>query len=210
MDGRRFVTAFSSYSDSLSKDHRFLLNQYRIEDIALKVLGVGSVGTRCGIILLIGEYDDPLLLQIKEAHRSVLEPYTSPSIYENQGERIIQGQKLLQSASDIFLGWASTDSKNIHYYLQQLRDMKYLFDIESFSPPETLQYAQICGWTLARAHARGGGAAVISGYIGNSELFDKVLVSFARDYANQNAQDYERFVEAVQNGEIVVDTNQNL
>jgi uncharacterized protein (DUF2252 family) len=204
-----FVTAYSSYYDSLSPDHMFLHNRYKIEDIALKVVGVGSVGTRCGVILLIGEKDDPLLLQIKEARRSVIEPYTSPSIYENQGERIVQGQRLLQSASDIFLGWASADSKDIQYYLRQLRDMKYSFDIEGFSPPETLQYAEICGWTLARAHARGGGAPAISGYLGNSDLFDKVLTSYARDYANQNAQDYKRFVEAVQNGEIVAGPNPN-
>jgi uncharacterized protein (DUF2252 family) len=202
-----FVDAFSSYHTSLSPDHRFLLNQFKIQDIALKVVGVGSVGTRCGVILLIGEKSDPLLLQIKEARHSVLEPYTSPSIYENQGERVVQGQRLLQAASDIFLGWASNNSQIFQYYLRQLKDMKYSFDIESLTLPEIFQYSDICGWTLARAHARGGGAAVISGYIGKSDLFEKAYTSFAKDYADQNTQDFKRFVRAVQSGEIVADPN---
>jgi uncharacterized protein (DUF2252 family) len=181
-----------------------LFSHYRFEDFAFKVVGVGSVGTRCFILLFMADHNDPLLLQAKEARRSVLEPYTKPSIFENQGERVVVGQRVMQSASDMFLGWLTTP-EGTHYYIRQLRDMKFSVPIDVMDPVGMSNYAEVCGWVLARAHAKGGDAASLSGYLGKSDVFDQALAKFALAYADQNQKDYDRLVEAVKSGRLQVD-----
>jgi uncharacterized protein (DUF2252 family) len=197
-----FLAVFNDYVGTLSPDRQFLLDRYRIVDMVVKVVGVGSVGTRCGVLLLLGQDDSPLLIQIKEARSSVLEPFTAPGAIRHQGERVVRGQRLMQSASDAFLGW-STGPLGIHFYLRLLRDMKYSLDVESLLPYQMANYAEACGLTLARAHARAGDAAEIAGYVGKSDVFDRALASFANDYADQNLRDYRRLADARESGEIV-------
>ena len=199
-----FLAVLNDYVQTLARDRQFLLDQYRIEDLALKVVGVGSVGTRCGVFLLMGPNEGPLLIQIKEASPSVLEAYTAPSAFAHHGERVVQGQRLMQSASDAFLGW-TTGPRGAHYYLRLLRDMKFSLDVEALLPFQMVNYANTCGWTLARAHARGGDAAEITGYIGKSDVFDRAVASFAKDYAKQNFLDYQRLLEAEKRSEIMVE-----
>lgn len=191
--------AFESYRATLAEDRRVLLDRYQFKDIAMKVVGVGSVGTRCAIMLLMGGADDPLFLQVKQAQASVLEPYAGRSIYPNHGQRVAMGQRLMQSATDIFLGWAETDMGN-HFYVRQMRDMKIKPLVELFGPALMNQYAETCGWALARAHARSGDAAKIAGYLGKKEGFDEALADFAEAYADQNEQDHQTLVQAVQKG----------
>lgn len=196
---------FNGYYRSLSDDHRALVERYRFVDVALKVVGVGSVGTRCYIMLFdAGHGEDPLFLQIKEALPSVLEPYAGASRYPNHGRRVVVGQRLMQSASDIFLGWSS-DGEH-HYYVRQLRDMKGAVDLEMMTGADLVQYAELCGWVLARAHARSGDAAVIAGYLGKSEAMDDAIASFATGYADQTEKDYEALKAAVRSGRITTDT----
>ncbi len=195
---------FGKYVKSLNDDRQFFLDRYRIEDIVTRVVGVGSVGTRCGVILLIGENEGPLFIQIKEGRQSVLEPYTSPNKYTHHGERIVQGQRHMQSASDAFLGW-TTDMEGIQYYLRQYRDMKYSWDVDLMGYEEMINYAEGCGWTLARAHARAGDAAKIAGYIGKSDLFDEAITSFAKKYERQNYHDYLELVNAEKTGLITIE-----
>ena len=159
---------FRRYRQTLPADRRILLDRYEVVDIARKVVGVGSVGTRCAVILLMAEKHDPLLLQVKEARRSVLEPYSTASVYDNQGERVVMGQRMLQSGSDVFLGWASDDYGH-DYYFRQLRDMKMKLVLDRLSQQEWNEYVDICGWALARAHARTGNAAQIAGYLGKTD-----------------------------------------
>ena len=189
------------YRQSLPEERRVLFDRYRLEDFALKVVGIGSVGTRCYIALFFSEDNHPLILQVKEACPSVLEPYTAKSQYENQGQRVVTGQRLMQSSSDIFLGWTQGRRGN-NFYLRQLRDMKFSLPIEGVSAVQLQRYAEFCGWTLARAHAKSGDAATISGYLGKGDQFDLALGEFAIAYAEQTEQDHAALVEAVKTGRV--------
>ena len=194
-----------SYFFSLSDDRKALLKNYRIVDVARKVVGVGSVGTRCWIIFLLGNNsDDPLFLQVKEAQPSVLEPVVSPSSYANHGQRVVAGQRLIQAAPDIFLGWGSYEG--IHFYVRQLRDMKggVEFDPKKVTVKNLPQYSSLCAWALALSHAKSGDAAMISGYVGNSEELDDAMVRFAFAYADQTEKDYEALAAAAKSGRIKV------
>ncbi len=192
---------FRGYLSSLQEDRRALLERYRFVDFARKVVGVGSVGTRCFILLLdAGHAKDPLLLQIKEAQASILEPFAGRSRLSNHGHRVVAGQRLVQSASDIFLGWGSEGEH--HYYIRQLRDMKASADLELMSALDLGEYARLCGWVLARAHARSGDAAMIAGYLGKSPIFDCAVAAFADAYADQTERDYDTFQAAVKSGRL--------
>src|SRR5262249_3968963 len=164
--------AFARYRQSLEDDRRVLLDRFEVRDTAIKVVGIGSVGTRCGIMLLMAGAQDPLFLQVKEAHASVPEPYAGKSVYPNHGQRVVNGCRLMQSASDLFLGWTA-GLQGRHYYIRQLRDMKIKMLVDTFNRTDMLQYAKLCGWALARAHARSGEPAAISGYLGKSDKFDE-------------------------------------
>ena len=181
---QRVHEGLADYRESLSDERRVLLDRYRLEDCALKVVGIGSVGTRCYIGLLFSEDGHPLILQFKEAVRSVLEPYAGESAYDNQGQRVVVGQRLMQSSSDIFLGWVR-GRRGHDFFVRQLRDMKMSMPVDGFSAAQLRRYARICGWTLARAHAKSGDAATISGYLGKGDAFDRALAEFAVAYADQ-------------------------
>jgi uncharacterized protein (DUF2252 family) len=189
------------YRSSLSDERRVLFDRYRLEDSALKVVGIGSVGTRCYIALFFAADEEPLMLQFKEARRSVLEPYAGKSRYENKGERVVMGQRLMQSSSDIFLGWVR-GRRGFDFYVRQLRDMKMSVPVEGFSAKQLERYAQVCSWTLARAHAKSGDAATISGYMGKGRSFDKALAKFAFAYADQTERDHAALVKAVRSGRV--------
>ncbi len=196
-----------SYFNSLSDDRKTLLKKYRIVDVARKVVGVGSVGTRCWIIFLIGNHsDDPLFLQLKEAQPSVLEPYLSKSLYSNQGQRVVAGQRLIQGAPDIFLGWG--EQGGMQYYVRQLRDMKggVEFDPKKIKIENMDQYSSLCAWALALAHAKSGDAAMIAGYVGKSDEMDNAMVKFAFAYADQTEKDYQSLADAAKSGRIKVAT----
>jgi len=197
----RVEEGMADYRDSLSDDRRVLLDRYRLEDCALKVVGIGSVGTRCYIGLLFSEDGHPLILQFKEAVRSVLEPYAGKSAYKNQGQRVVAGQRLMQSSSDIFLGWVR-GRRGYDFYVRQLRDMKMSMPVDGFSPAQLKLYARMCGWTLARAHAKSGGAATISGYLGKGDAFDNALGKFALAYAEQIQIDHATLVNAIRSGRV--------
>ena len=191
------------YKSTLQPDRRLLLDQYKVVDVALKVVGVGSVGTRCFVVLMMNDNDEPLFVQVKEARQSVLEAYTHPSVYGHQGERIVQGQRIMQAASDIFLGW-SMGPAGRHFYLRQLRDKKISFDVDSFGKFGLKLYAQLCGNVLARAHCKSANGPLISGYIGQGNQFGEALCKFAAAYADQTESDYNDFVKAVKNGKLEV------
>jgi uncharacterized protein (DUF2252 family) len=193
-----------SYFKSLADDRAELLKRYRITDAARKVVGVGSVGTRCWIIFLRGNHDDdPLFLQLKQAETSVLAPYSGKSQYDNEGQRVVSGQRLIQGAPDIFLGWGCVDK--IYFYVRQLRDMKGGVEFDEKTKVGNMpQYTSICAWALALAHARSGDAAMLSGYIGNSEELDDAMVKFAFSYNDQNDKDYDALVKAQKSGRIKV------
>jgi uncharacterized protein (DUF2252 family) len=194
---------FRAYRATLQDDRRHLLERFEIVDMARKVVGVGSVGTRAFIVLLQGrDAADPLFLQIKEATASVLEPYVGKSRYRQHGERVVQGQRMMQAASDIYLGWTKGLDVRRHFYWRQLRDMKGSADVESAIPFGLTYYAQICGWTLARAHARSGDPVAIAAYLGDSDAFDTSITGFSQRYADQNEQDYQEFVNAVKSGRL--------
>ena len=201
----KILRLFEQYRASLLDDRKVILDRYRLVDIAYKVVGIGSVGTRCYILLLLAEDGDPLILQVKEARRSVLEPFAGAGPYEQQGRRVVEGQRLMQTASDIFLGWF-TNEEGIDFYVRQLRDMKYGFDPTGVSLPQLANYAHFCGENLARSHAKSGDAAEISGYLGNSDVFDRAIISFAGAYAEQNRRDYEAFGAAVEDGRLTATT----
>ena len=194
------IEAFSRYRESLTDDLKVLIDRYQIKDIAMKVVGVGSVGMHCGILLMLTSDGEPLFLQVKEARASVLEQYTGKSNYLNNGQRVVTGQKLMQPASDMFLGWTDVDDR--HYYVRQLLDMKFKPLVEGFDAPMMIKHAEYCGWALARAHARAGNAAMISGYLGRSDKFDKAIATFAMTYADQNEQDYQALKKAAEAGKI--------
>jgi uncharacterized protein (DUF2252 family) len=193
--------AFRQYRETLQDDRRVLLDRYKLQDMALKVVGIGSVGTMCGIMLMLGEDDEVLFLQVKEARMSVLEPYAGKSGYAYQGQRVVVGQRLMQAASDLFLGWTEMDDGR-HFYVRQLRDMKVKPMVELFSPALMEQYALACGWALARAHARSGQPALINGYLGKGDAFDRAVAAFAQAYADQNEQDHTALVNAVKQGRL--------
>jgi uncharacterized protein (DUF2252 family) len=202
----RIEDVFARYRESLPDDRRVLLDRYTVTDKAIKVVGVGSVGTVCSIALLMAGEKDPLFLQLKEARPSVLEAFAGASVYPNHGQRVVTGHRLMQSASDIFLGWTE-DSDGRHFYVRQLRDMKLKFRIEEFKGTKMVIFAQWCGATLARAHARSGEPATISGYLGKGDLFDRAIADFAMAYANQVELDYEHFVKAVREGKVEAQTD---
>ena len=197
-----FREAMDAYRASMLDSVRVLFDRYRLEDWAVKVVGIGSVGTRCLVGLFFSAEGHPLLLQFKEARTSVLAPYAGKSVYENQGQRVVNGQRLMQSASDIFLGWLR-GRYGRDYFARQLRDMKFSAPIDQLSPGNLTRYAGMCGWTLARAHARSGDAATISGYLGKSDAFDQAIGDFALAYADQTARDHAALVEAAKAGRIV-------
>jgi uncharacterized protein (DUF2252 family) len=202
-------TLIAEYRDTLTPDRRRLLDEYRLVQFARKVVGVGSVGTRAWIGLFLGrDHDDPLFLQMKEAGESVLEPYAGPSEYENHGQRVVNGQRMMQSATDVFLGW-----RRIHgldgerdFYIRQLRDWKGSADVDQIVPEGMSMYGQLCGWTLARAHARSGDPIAIGAYLGAGSAFDEAMVQFAEAYADQNEQDYKALLDAIASGRIKAET----
>ena len=194
-----------SYFKSLAYDRKMLLKHYRIVDVARKIVGVGSVGTRCWIIFLIGNNsNDPLFLQVKEAQPSVLDAFLKDPRHTNHGRRVVEGQRLIQGAPDIFLGWGEQDG--IHFYIRQLRDMKggIEFDPKTTKVENLPQYSSVCAWALALAHAKSGDAAMIAGYAGNSEELDEAMVNFAFAYADQTEKDFNALAAAAKNGKIKV------
>ncbi|TQM13631.1 DUF2252 domain-containing protein [Pseudonocardia kunmingensis] len=197
------------YRDSLAPERRVLLDQYRPVDIARKVVGVGSVGTRSWMILLLGrDVDDPLFLQAKEAGASVLEEHLGPDPHGNHGERVVVGQRLMQAVGDVLLGWHRTtgiDGRERDFYVRQLRDWKGSVEVEAMVPSGMRTYAHLCGWTLARAHARSGDRIAIAAYLGSSARFDQALVRFAQRYADQNERDHAALVDAVAAGRITAE-----
>jgi uncharacterized protein (DUF2252 family) len=194
---------FRAYRGTLQDDRRKLLERFQIVDAARKVVGVGSVGTRCFIVLLQGrDAQDPLFLQVKEATASVLEPYVRKSRYRQHGERVVQGQRMMQAASDIYLGWTIGLDVKRNFYWRQLRDMKGSALVDEMVPLGLTYYAQICGWTLARAHARSGDPVAIAEYLGETDAFDKSITDFSERYADQNERDYTEFVNAVKSGRL--------
>ena len=207
---KRLRTVLGAYRDSLPVERQRLFDQYELADLARKVVGVGSVGTQAWIALLLGPVGpDPLFLQIKEAQPSVLEAYAGPSEFANHGERVVVGQRLMQADSDIFLGWLRVDegTKNERdYHVRQLKDWKGSANIEQLDPVSLATYGQMCGWTLARAHARSGDRVAIAAYLGNSNSFDQAILAFAHAYAEQNERDYQALKAAVDSGRIVAET----
>jgi uncharacterized protein (DUF2252 family) len=196
----------STYRQTLQSDRRHLLDHFRLADVAHKVVGVGSVGTRAWILLLeSGVQAGALLLQAKQAEASALAGYAGKSKYANQGQRVVAGQRLMQAASDIFLGWLraeSTGGRKQHYYLRQLRDWKLSADIERMNPRSMDVYARLCGWTLARAHARSGDRLALSAYLGKSAKFDNAIADFAETYGDQNERDHAALAAAVDAGRV--------
>jgi uncharacterized protein (DUF2252 family) len=197
----RFLEGLADYRRSLPDDRRVLLDRYRLEDFAFKVVGIGSVGTTCLVALLSSPDGQPLLLQFKEACESVLAPYAGPSVYENQGQRIVVGQRLMQASSDIFLGWAH-GRLGRHFFGRQLRDMKMSFPVAGLSSQQLERYSAFCGLTLARSHAKSGDSATISGYLGKSDKFDEAMGEFALTYADQTVRDHAALVAAVREGRV--------
>ena len=199
------------YRRSLAYDRRALLDRFHSVDAARKVVGVGSVGTECWIILLLGRDDhDPLFLQIKEAEASVLEALLGPSRFPSHGRRVVEGQRLLQAASDIFLGWARVDAGPPvgmrHFYVRQLRDWKGSLEIETILPRGLVRYAEACGWTLARAHARTGDRVALAAYLGVGDVFDRAIATFASAYADLNERDHAALAQAVSDGKVTATT----
>ncbi len=200
-----------TYRRSLQGDRRRLLEGYRYVHMARKVVGVGSVGTRAWIVLLLGRDDqDPLFLQAKEAGASVLEPYLGASEFANHGRRVVEGQRLMQAASDIFLGWqrvpAGLDGQPRDFYVRQLWDAKASAVVETMSPKLMAIYGEACGWTLARAHARSGDRVAIAAYLGGGDAFDRAIQTFAEAYADQNERDHRALAEAVKAGRVAATT----
>jgi uncharacterized protein (DUF2252 family) len=196
-----------SYRTSLAADKRVLFDRFHRVDLARKVVGIGSVGTRCWVILLVGRDEtDPLFLQVKEAEQ----PVVGPAVTGNQGRRVVEGQRLMQAASDIFLGWARTadlDGARRDFYVRQLRDWKASIDIETIDPDGLTYYARACGWTLARAHACSGDRIAIAGYLGSSDRFDRAIAAFASAYSDLNEQDHQTLQQAVAAGEVAATTD---
>lgn len=202
-----YAEAIASYRESLAEHVRILFDRFHLVDLALKVVGVGSVGTMCAVGLFMASDNDPLFLQVKEARASVLEPYAGKSLHPNHGQRVIAGQRLMQTASDVFLGW--TRGKNGRdFYLRQLRDMKMSVVLEDWDTGMLRQYARMCAHALARAHARSGDAAMMAGYMGSGQSFDDAITEFATEYSSQNRRDYREFIRAIREGRILARTDE--
>jgi len=209
-DGRPIAESLARvlalYRESLPEDRRVLLERYRLVDVAKKVVGVGSVGTRTNVALLLGrDNQDPLFLQVKEARDSVLAPFVGRSLIKNQGQRVVEGQRMMQATSDIFLGWiryAGVDGIEHDHYIRQLWDAKGSVDPAVMLPKGFEVYARICGWTLARAHARSGDRVAIASYLGKTDVFDNAIADFSAAYADQNERDHQALVDAVQSGRV--------
>lgn len=204
----QYREALASYRDSLPEHVRMLFDRFHLCDVAVKVVGVGSVGTQCLVALFMAADNDPLFLQIKEARESVLEPYAGASLHTNHGQRVVAGQRLMQAASDMFLGW-TTGKNGRHYYFRQLRDVKISAIVEGWDVDRLTTYGRLCAWALARAHARSGDAALIAGYMGSSAVFDDAICEFAVEYSDQNQRDYRAFVKAVREGRLEVQVEEN-
>jgi hypothetical protein len=196
-----YADVIAAYRESLPEHTRLLFDRYHFFDYALKVVGVGSVGTACGVCLFMAADDDPLFLQVKEARASVLEPYAGKSLHANQGQRVVVGQRIMQAASDVFLGWTRTkDGRDV--YVRQLRDVKISAVIDDWDTNFLRQYARMCAHALARAHARSGDAARMAGYMGSGRTFDDAVGEFAVEYADQNRRDFRAFTQAIRRGRI--------
>jgi hypothetical protein len=200
----------AKYRRTLETDRRFLLEQYEFADMARKVVGVGSVGTRCWIVLMLGrDESDPLFLQVKEADASVLSRFVGASRYKNMGQRVVAGQRLMQASSDIFLGWERTvvglHEEQRDFYVRQLRDWKYSIPIEALVVRAMRVYGEMCGWALARAHACSGDRIAIAAYLGGSDVFDKAIAEFAAAYADQNERDHKSLLDAVATGRLTAE-----
>jgi uncharacterized protein (DUF2252 family) len=199
---KTFVTdVFMRYRETLPDDRKVLLDHYELHDVAMKVVGVGSVGTRCAVMLMMSGTNEPLFLQVKEARISVMEPFIGASAYANRGQRVVVGQRIMQSASDMFLGWTE-NSIGKHFYVRQLRDTKIKPLVEEFTPERMKAYARMCGYALARAHAKAGNPAVLAGYMGTNAKFDEAIADFAVAYSKQNEADYDALKKAVKNGKL--------
>lgn len=199
----QYREGLARYRESLPEHVRVLFDRFHLCDLAIKVVGVGSVGTQCLVALFMAADNDPLFLQIKEARMSVLEPYAGASLHANHGERVVAGQRLMQGASDMFLGW-TIGSNGRHYYFRQLRDVKISAIIEGWDVNRLVTYGRLCAGALARAHARSGDAALIAGYMGSSAVFDDAICEFAVEYSDQNQRDYRAFVKAIREGRLEV------
>jgi uncharacterized protein (DUF2252 family) len=203
---RDVLPFFENYRSTLSRDRQALFDRFHVVDAAFKVVGVGSVGTRCYVVLFRGDQDDHLFLQVKEARPSVLEGLAGSCPFTNNGERVVTGQRLMQSASDIFLGWCrGTDGRD--YYVRQLRDVKIAPDLTGYTPRILAGYGHLCGRTLARGHAKSGDAATIAGYLGNRDIFDEAIAQYALAYADQVEKDYEKFKAAIRSGRFPIETS---
>ena len=201
---RQAASAFKRYRDSLAMSSRVLFDRFDLLDVALKVVGIGSVGTFCEVALFRDAQAAPLFLQVKEAHASVLEPYAGRSSFATHGQRVVYGQRLMQAASDIFLGWMVGLQPGRHFYVRQLRDMKIAMPVDPKDPADLAYFADACGWAVALAHGRSGDPATIAGYLGTSDAFDDAIVKFARVYADQTERDYEALLKAIKSGRIKV------
>jgi uncharacterized protein (DUF2252 family) len=196
----RVEKVMSDYRETLAEGRRMLFDRYRFVDAAIKVVGIGSVGTRCWIVLLMSPANEPLFLQVKQANASVLEPFAEKNVYPHHGQRVVVGQRLMQAASDIFLGWTSGPAGE--FYVRQLRDAKISARVETFDEALFDAYARVCGWNLARAHAKSGQGWILGGYLGKSDVFDEAIAEFASAYADQAERDHRALKEAVRAGEI--------
>jgi uncharacterized protein (DUF2252 family) len=203
-------TLIAAYRASLPGDRRRLLDRYRYAALARKVVGVGSVGTRAWVLLLLGrDGEDPLFLQVKEAQQSVLAPFAGASAFTNEGHRVVEGQRIMQASGDILLGWLRTpgiDGRERDFYVRQLWDWKSSADLTTMRPDDLAGYAELCAWTLARAHARSGDAIAIAAYLGSGDVFDRALVDYAERYADQNERDHRALLDAIDAGRVVAET----
>jgi hypothetical protein len=200
---QKVLETFSDYRATLPSAYQSLLDRYELRDAAIKVVGIGSVGTSCWVLLLMAREGDPLFLQVKEARASVLERYAAASEFANHGQRVVNGYRLMQPASDIFLGWTQGHGlAKRHFFVRQLRDIKISVRVETFGAPEMNLYATWCGRALALSHARSGSSALLSGYMGKSDAFDQALASFSVAYANQNEKDHTALKRAIRAGKI--------
>jgi hypothetical protein len=197
---RTVLDTLAAYRATLSHSHQSLLDRYELRDAAIKVVGIGSVGTSCWVLLFMAGEEDPLFLQVKEARASVLEPYAGASVFSNHGQRVVNGYRLMQPASDMFLGWCRGPERD--FFVRQLRDIKISARVETFGRAEMDLYAAWCGRALALSHARAGKSALLSGYMGKSDTFDEAIASFSMAYADQNAKDHVALERAVRQGKV--------
>ncbi len=199
---KHIMDALAGYRDTLTPACQSLLNRYQLRDAAIKVVGIGSVGTRCWVLLFMAGEGDPLFLQVKEARASVLEPYAGTSVFANHGQRVVNGYRFMQPASDMFLGWTVGPKEGHHFFIRQLRDIKISIRVETFGAPDMEGYATWCGRALALSHARSGSSLILTGYMGKSDAFDQALAAFAAAYADQNERDHAALDRAVRKGKV--------